>query len=669
MKLKNYWFLIIFFLVFIGFFFRQIFLSEVFYCCDNLLINIPAKIYWAQSILAGKFPIDNPYLFSGTHFLADINLSPLYPGNILFLLIQPFRAVTLLMLIHIVLLGIGMIWITKLLGYEKNQRLLTTLVFVFSGTILGYTGNLPMMQVVSWLPWVFGSWIVYCQKPSKSSIFTIVLTSVLQILAGHIQLTFYTFLFSFLYGFLFSSGNLKKKIWSIGLITGIIFLVASVQLVPFIEFAIHTTRIGKGFAYASFGGLPLGALIRFIVPSIVGNLQQGTDWWQGGSVNGYIGLVPLLLTIVAFVDRKKEDYFFIIIGCLTFLAAFGSTLPIFPLIYYIIPGISLFRVPSHFLLISTFCFSILAGRGFESFLSLPQSKKRSLGHVLFICSCLVICVWGIGILGGSEYLHELIRQINNSKLQSKLLLFGTNGLNLLFGDISRNILLIGIELFVLDLCLRYSRKIAWILVLGIIVLDLSIFSTRAILTVPISTVTSWENEQKNLVSEMSKIIDPRYLTYVHPSLYPSPYKRVFGTSWMEDEIHWQFQSFRPNFLMNYQIPMVDGYASMIDGRYQQLFGVAASDPTGVSIPDSSTDILQQLGVRYILFPKSTSELGEKNFLKEHLSLLWESEHFDIYENPTTKLPTIFEKESMQVVNGGIVLSLVGMILFMILPMQ
>ncbi|MCX8009473.1 MAG: hypothetical protein N3A54_07340, partial [Patescibacteria group bacterium] len=117
--------------------------------------------------------------------------------------------------------------------------------------------------------------------------------------------------------------------------------------------------------------------------------------------------------------------------------------------------------------------------------------------------------------------------------------------------------------------------------------------------------------------------------YVYPSLYQSPYQRVFGKPWIEQEVLWQMRIFRPNLFMLYEILIVDGYASMIDRRYQERFGVSARDPTGVVIPDTAVDVLRSLNVRYILFSRDLNE----NDLLNHLKLLWESEYFRLYELP------------------------------------
>lgn len=653
-------------LFFIFFFFPQLFNDHVFYCCDNLLINIPTKIFWSQQIKQGIIPTWNPYLFSGTPLLADINLSVLYPGNVFFLFIEPFHALTILLLVHLVIAFIGFLWIGKLLGLSKESKYIAAIVFIFSGTMIGYTGNLPMMQAAALLPWVFGSWIAYIQQPSKSSMGKIIIFSVLQIFAGHIQLTFYTMVFSFLYGLVFAKGLFKEKIRKLGLIGIGMFFVAGIQLIPFIHFALHTTRIGKGFAYASFGSLPLSAIFRLILPSLTGDQRIGTDWWQGGSVYGYIGILPLLLSFLILKKPIKHTIFFALIGGIAFFAAFGASLPIFPLLYSIIPGIGLFRVPSHFLLIYTVCFSLLAGFGYSIFVSLNDKEHYKYARLILWLGSMGMIVWLL--------LHVFLQKILTllisfpvEKFQDKLqLINGRDGLLQILFSVQTNIGFIGFSFIILGLCIRYRTKLLGFCVIILIFADLYTYSRMNIVTAQFQTIKRWQTEQQEVIADIKRHTQPNYRFYVHPSTFFSPYAHVFGKSWMESEIQWQMQSFRPNLLMNYNIPIVDGYASMIDKRYQEQFGVAAQDPTGITIPDTAIDQLRKLHTKYIILPFTANR---PNFPITG-TVIWENKQIKILEvpavTPISNIP-ISPATEENIFMIGTFFSIVGVLGFMILP--
>jgi hypothetical protein len=602
------------------FFHRQIFFDEVLYCCDNLLINIPAKIFWAKRILSGELPLINPYLFSGSPFLADINLSPLYPGNIFFLVFEPFAALTGSVLFHFFIASVGAYWMSIKLGLENKTAAIVSTLFVFSGTMIGYTGNLPMIQVASILPWLFGSWVVFCKHPSKKYFGIIVILSALQIFAGHIQLTYYSFVFCFLYAALFMARPVGMRFFLIALIAVCIAVLASPQLIPFVDVARHSTRMGSGFSYSVFGALAPYAIIRFIFPGIVGNLSQGTDWWQAGSMYGYIGAIPMMLAIMAMKNAQNRAYFFGIVGAIAFLAAFGENTFVFPILYYTLPGVSLFRVPAHFLLIATFSFAILAGIAVE--------KRIHARRFLFMFSGALGVLW-IALAVGKPFLIREIYHLDHPKIVAKLEFLGNSGIESIFSDVQNNILFLAASLFIFYVWTKHGKKTFWMVAALLFFLDLFFYSRMNLLTIPRKKMMAWQKEQNKTVSEILRVIEPGYRFYVHPSLYQSPYQRKYKEKWIEEEVLWQMRMFRPNMLMNYDIPMVDGYASMIDQRYQNIFGVPSRDPTGVTIPDTAVDKLQRLNVRYVLFPAQMAD----NPLLPHLRLVWSNAYIRLYEFP------------------------------------
>ncbi len=611
--------LIMFFLFFSIFFYRQIAFDEIVYCCDNLLINIPARIFWVKSLLSGVFPIDSPFLFSGSPFLADINVSPLYPGNVVFLFFEPFRGMTIVTLFHIGLAGVGMLWVTGVVQMTFWSRMIATIVFVFSGTIVSYTNNLPMLQVASWLPLVFSSWILYCSRPSKKTAILVVSFSVLQILAGHIQLIFYSFLLCYVYALIFLRIPFVYRVMRLVFICLATIFFALPQLLPFVLHALHSTRIGSGFSYATFGSLQILAIFRFFLPSIVGNLSEGTEWWQGGSMYGYIGITPWILFFSFLVRRKwsSHELFFSGIGILSFLLAFGSSTPIFSLFYHLIPGIRLFRVPSHFLLLFTFSFAMFSG----------YALQRGLSKKIVALSSIFFFVMWFGFVAAEDSIYRMLFSLNYSSLQRKLAFLGDRGVQTIFSMIQQNALLFGCGLLgIYAISSRFSR-LSNIAVVLFLFLDLFLYARMNLITLSYHVVMTWKAEQERIVQEIRERTEDGYRFYVHPSLYPSPYMRVFGEPWIEREVLWQFRMFRPNLLMIYNIPIVDGYASMIDRRYQALFGVPANDPTGVAIPDTAVDVLRSLRVRYIFLPHRV----EDSPLLAHLSFLWENPYIRLYE--------------------------------------
>ena len=629
LKLNKWFFIGILLLLWCIFFNRILFFGENLYCCDNFLINLPSKLFLIDQLKLGHLPLWNPYLFSGTPFLADINLGLLYPGNFLFFLLPPFRALTIGVVSQVLIGLIGMYWYCRTLKVSNIGALAASIIFGFSGTMVTYTNNVPMMQVAALLPWLFGCWVLYIEKPTARHMVLVCLISGLQIIAGHPQLTFYSFLFCYFYALVFFPGSFfyrVKKIVPVGFIT---LLLGSVQLLPFIEFAKYSTRLGQGINYASFGALPLTAIIRLILPTIVGDARIGTDWWQGGSMYGYIGFVSVLI-IFCSIRKEKKFLFFAFIALISFFASFGTKMPIFYLLYYLVPGMSLFRVPSQLLLITTFSCAYLVGEGIDYLDGRGLIKNKRL-------------FWGplvLGITGGILFLgskHIVQWIFSNSflaaHLANKLALVSIAGVQSIVSAIGINSIFIGISLCIFLVVLQKRYPYAIYLLVCVLFVDLLFYSRMNLLIVPEQQTRVWVQQTEQSSTSIASLLPADYRLYIDPSLYPSGKKQQFGKETFVGETSWQATMLRPNMATMYGIHLVDGYASLIYSPYQQFFNVPANDPTGVTIGTQLNNHLNTVSAEYILYPKN------KPFDGTQYSLVSVNNSFEMLKN-TNALPFV-----------------------------
>ncbi len=355
--------LCLFVIMLMVFFWRQVFGGEVIYCCDNFLINIPSKVFLIEELRQGRFPLWNPYIFSGTPFFADLNLALLYPLNVLYAFPSPFRALTLGVILNFFIALTGVYVFSRSLKLSMFGSFVSAIIFGFSGTMVVYTNNAPMIQVASLLPWVVWSVNRYLSDSSRKTFIIAVLIASLQIISGHPQLTYLTLLFVGVWLLYF-----KKSLLLFGWLVLFIFLITAVQILPFLEFVRLSTRATGGFDYATFDSLNPFSIARLIVPNIIGNLSEGFVIAQGGSVYGYVGVLSLLL---AFFAKRKDRVvrFFLIATVAAFLLALGKYTPVYWVVYHVLPGLGSFRSPQHFLLLYTFSVAMLAGFGAQQFLN------------------------------------------------------------------------------------------------------------------------------------------------------------------------------------------------------------------------------------------------------------------------------------------------------------
>jgi hypothetical protein len=151
-------------------------------------------------------------------------------------------------------------------------------------------------------------------------------------------------------------------VWALGLYALMVALglgLTAVQLVPTAEVQREGIR-GGGLPYleAISFSLPPPLLLRTLLPG----------FWEGifGEYVAYVGTIGLCLAVIALAAARSR---WVVLGGV--LAGIGLALavggynPLYPLLYQVMPGLGLFRVPARWLFVYSFGMALLAGLGAE----------------------------------------------------------------------------------------------------------------------------------------------------------------------------------------------------------------------------------------------------------------------------------------------------------------
>lgn len=135
------------------FFWRVVFLSEVFYVIDHSVQNFPFRAFFAEGLKQGKLRLWCPYIYSGFPLFAENQSGPLYPLNIFFFLLLPaWAAYSYCTIIHYPLAGMFMYLFLRAFGLQKPGALFGALTFMFSGFLVTHLLHTSMMNAAIWLP-------------------------------------------------------------------------------------------------------------------------------------------------------------------------------------------------------------------------------------------------------------------------------------------------------------------------------------------------------------------------------------------------------------------------------------------------------------------------------------------------------------------------------------
>ena len=367
----------------------------------NFLITDPVRQQypWRELVVSIEkrleLPLWNPYNFSGTPLLANFQSAPFYLFNTLFF-IMPFAvAWSLMVIMGPLLAGIFLFLYLDNLKISKWAGVLGSISFAFSGFFVAWMEWGTITQVALWLPLVFLSIdkiLYYFRNNSKFPtslklrgaskiknyiwpiIFILSLTSAF--FAGHLQIFFYLFIFSWIYFFArwIEYGKIFKVLF-VFLIFNILFLIlTSIQWIPTLQFIFLSARNVDVLDFNNPGWfIPWQNLIQFVAPDFFGNPTTLNYWgvWNYGEFVGYAGIIPLILALFCLLFRRdKKTLFFGSLFFLSLVFSFPTFLAEIPYLLKI-PFLNTAQ-PTRLLFIATFSLSVLSALGFDYFLKVKR---------------------------------------------------------------------------------------------------------------------------------------------------------------------------------------------------------------------------------------------------------------------------------------------------------
>jgi len=370
----------------------------------DLLENfLPFKDFAYNSLRNLTIPLWNPYLFCGSPFLAIPQTAIFYPIHfIMFLILPLLRAYNYSVVLHLILAGVFTYYYARYIGLDAFCGLICGFVFMSSSIFILHAtiGHLDNITSMIWLPLI----LLFLEKfLRQKKISLAILTGIIlgiQILSGHLQYVFYTFIAVALYVlfYIFQEKDLGgKKI----IVKGTLYLfligifISAIQLIPTAELLMHSTRSVARSEFTSFFSLPPYNLITLIIPGFFGNMTEFPYWgrfyfWE---MCIYIGILPLLLAAISVVHLKKNKhiFYFFSLAVISLFLATGYNIPFIKLILVRLPILNLFRGHAKFIFLTSFSLSILSGFGIKIMMDLREKCHINKKIVIwFILAGLII---------------------------------------------------------------------------------------------------------------------------------------------------------------------------------------------------------------------------------------------------------------------------------------
>jgi hypothetical protein len=418
----------------------------------------------------GEYPKWNPWIFSGipsTHSLQHV--SRYYPPNFILKQLNKIGMPGFInYLLHFIFAGLGCF----LILYKRKINYWASVYGGMSFALMPYLitmivhGHGSQMMTSAYIPWIYYALDRLRENINikNTSIFSLLIG--FQLLRGHVQIAYFTWLIIGVYLiFYFISGLLKKEykvsynFYFYSFIALIIGFGTAIQLYyPAHSYSNFSIRGGSGggtgFDYATAWSFSFGEMLTFFNPNYYG-FGSVTYWGNMPFTDypNYMGILTITLMLIAIFNiRNTTIGILIFIWSSSLLLSFGHNTPIYKLFYDYFPFFNKFRVPAMFLIILQFSTALLSGLGFDYLLKNKSKWKNSIKNISIPIFVIIISFFTKNsLLESSGKSHNILDSfrldmINDGALKVIIILFLALFLFTLFYKriINKNLIGVGI---------------------------------------------------------------------------------------------------------------------------------------------------------------------------------------------------------------------------------
>lgn len=369
--------------------------GKCFVYTDTFNFFYPLKKTVIEILKAGEMPHWNPLSAGGKPLIGGLQSGAFYPLNFVMILLPFHRGFQVFIVIH-TLMAAGLGYrLARRMGLDPGPAFLSGITYGLSGYLVSMANSMSILMVASWLPLQIHLAIDFLERGRWREMALLVIVTAFAFLAGAPV----TFAYSAGTVVIFLIVGVAKRArrgerWRgrgalVIALPLLVLGVCAVQFLPAQEFAAYSIRSeGVPFddaARYSFHPLRIATLVS---PHVFGNHAVDLPYRHQVApqiiilITVYLGVLPLILAPLAFLRPTGRPIFW---GCalaVSLLVALGRHLPLYRILYEVVPYFDQFRSPFKALVITTFSMAILAGFGMQELLRPEASRGK--GRVVLI---------------------------------------------------------------------------------------------------------------------------------------------------------------------------------------------------------------------------------------------------------------------------------------------
>ena len=336
--------------------------------------------YQYQRMSQGEIPLWNPWNNGGMPFLADPQTAVFYPPRLLTIALSglaggwSYLALELEMAAHVLAFTLLMYLLLRRMTRHNTGSVTGALLAAIISGYGGWTTGYPPLQLAIlesgiWLPVAMLG--IYEATESRPTRWRWLLLSSLALglswLAGHTQTSWQLSLA--LAAWVAWRTWEKRLCWhhflrmasSVALLA---FGLAAVQLLPGLEYLMHTSRAVLGYD-AKGNGFPVRDLLQFLFPAQLSLFSPL-----------YIGITGLVLVLIALQQGLRTARFWLLTVLVALALSLGKNAALFPALYNLLPGLRWFRGQERAAYLVSHGLAIAAGLTLAQLGSVDDSRAR-----------------------------------------------------------------------------------------------------------------------------------------------------------------------------------------------------------------------------------------------------------------------------------------------------
>jgi hypothetical protein len=348
----------------------------------------------------GEYPLWNPFIFCGMPSYSALAYNPeVYFPDWIFKLLGGLAPPMLWLISYYMLGAVALFALLRDRGALAGPAALGALVFALTPNLIAVGGHGHGSQLVNsgLIPVVLLALHRFLARGSIIWLALLALSLGCQLLRGHVQIAFYTWIAVAIYlGFYVADRRRPVPTFAVPLTRGLggvalalllAVLLGAVLILPVAAYTPHSIRGGGptggvSFEYATSWSLGWAELWTLLVPSALG--FGGATYW--GTMpftdypNAYMGILTLgFAAFGLWQARGRGMGFFIVLAVFGLLVALGKHFFVYDLLYRLLPYWKKFRVPVMVLVLTQLAVASLFALGLTRMLALARQAPAAPG--------------------------------------------------------------------------------------------------------------------------------------------------------------------------------------------------------------------------------------------------------------------------------------------------